>query len=57
MSAPRAPSEDFRRRLAYYLIGVAVGLCLLGLLTMARQSARTPPSPGVVTPVPPSRAP
>ncbi len=43
-SANRTPEErakarrDFMRRLSYYLIGVAIGLVLLGMFQVRRQS-------------------
>lgn len=38
--------EGFGRRLAYYLIGIAIGLVLLGFLRAAKDGAtRKPPPP------------
>lgn len=44
--------EGFGRRLAYYLIGIAIGLVLLGFLRAARQEAtrKPPPTPPPATP-------
>lgn len=54
------PPSDFRRRLAYYAFGVAIGLFMLGVLQTARQRSRPPaPAPqGVAAPTPaPAAAP
>ncbi|MBS0197102.1 MAG: hypothetical protein JSR77_10115 [Planctomycetes bacterium] len=37
MAIPPAPGSSFRKRLAYYLFGLAIGLVMLGLFQMARQ--------------------
>lgn len=55
-------SPDFRRRLGYYLVGLAIGLLILGSVTSARKQAaalrerelqeRTQTAPGATTPSP-----
>lgn len=40
MSPPRG---KFSERLAYYLVGIAIGLVMVGLLMRARQRAMGPP--------------
>ena len=52
---PATTPEQFRRRLGYYLVGLAVGCVLLGMLQIARnreaariraeQAATAPPAP------------
>jgi hypothetical protein len=44
------PPSDFRRRLAYYAFGVAIGLFMLGVLQAARQRSRPPAPAGVTAP-------
>jgi hypothetical protein len=42
---PPRPRSEFRERIAYYLMGVAIGLMLLGIASMtwkARQQQRMP---------------
>ena len=39
MPPPNASSSSFRERLAYYLLGVAISLMLLGFLWTARYQA------------------
>ena len=36
--------NDFRRKLGYYLTGLAIGLVLLGMLQMARRAAVNAPA-------------
>lgn len=63
MPAPRKNRSDFMRRLAYYLMGLAIGFMMLGLMWQAkqRQAAAQPgqatraPDPGAA-PAAPSAA-
>lgn len=38
------PSQSLRRKLPYYLIGLAIGCFVVGIMIMLRQMA-TPPAP------------
>ena len=46
--SPKKPFDpnrnDFRRKLGYYLTGLAIGLVLLGMLQMARRAAVNAPA-------------